>query len=617
MASARQLRAGKAIIELSLLDNTAKQLKALQVRMRNLGATLTHYGRVGVAAGGAVVGAFFAASKAFASTGDTLHKMSQRTGFSAESLSELGFAAEQNGASIDQLDKSLAAMARFSVMAERGLATATDVLEMLNINLDDFKKQTPEKRFKLIAQAISTVADPTLRAGLALKVFGRSGRELLPMLSSGSAGIEALQAEARSLGITLSRDDATAAAELTDAMNRLWRQTKAIAVAVGAAVAGPLTQFYNRITPILKVTIDWVKKNKKLIQTIGAVATVVLGVGGLILGTGLLLTVASIAAGGFATAIGVVGTVLGVALSKIGLVTLGLSGLVTWFATSTRAGRAMVTNLAAWFGQLYAVAQETFGGITDALAGGEFELAGRIAMAGLNLAWTEGTQDLHRIWLEFRDLFLRTTTNMVFDAQEAFVNMLAGVKKSIANIKLIAATLRDYLKLDFATGFGSKTDKFNAGAGLVGNFARRAAETKAAIAQAEADRKEALAKIEASRDIVDDDLSKQHAKDLKAAEERLGYLRDQLAALREQAAEGKKLAAQQFNLQNAAFGGMQLAARGEARSLFDTKFAAQVFGNGGTNGTAELQLKEQRISNKQFREMIRLMEANPGLIWGE
>ena len=78
------------------------------------------------------------AAKLFASTGDQLDKMRARTGFSAQALSELGFAAEQGGASIDQLDRSLAAielacpLSRTEIVAlQRGLIVRNALREGL------------------------------------------------------------------------------------------------------------------------------------------------------------------------------------------------------------------------------------------------------------------------------------------------------------------------------------------------------------------------------------------------------------------------------------------------------------------------------------------------------
>ena len=250
MPSANAIRAGAAYIELYTHDSRlVRGLARASKRLKAFGTSISTMGFKIAAAGTAMMAPLLGAAKLFASTGDQLEKMRARTGFTAQALSELGFAAEQGGASIDQLDRSLAAMARFSVMVERGLKTSTDLLDMLGVSVDQFKNASPEERFKLLAEALSQVEDETLRAGIALNVFGRSGRELLPMLEGGRASIEALQEEARRLGITLSDEDADAAAALTDAMNRLRRQFKAVVVQIGAALAPVLTELQQNIAP--------------------------------------------------------------------------------------------------------------------------------------------------------------------------------------------------------------------------------------------------------------------------------------------------------------------------------------------------------------------------------
>jgi len=137
VAGAQAIRAGAAYIELTTRDsNLIKGLRRASQRLQAFGAGIRAMGLRVAAAGTAMLAPLLGAAKVFASTGDQLDKMRARTGFSAEALSELGFAAEQGGASIDQLDRSLAAMARFSVMVERGLKTSTDLLDMLGVSVE-------------------------------------------------------------------------------------------------------------------------------------------------------------------------------------------------------------------------------------------------------------------------------------------------------------------------------------------------------------------------------------------------------------------------------------------------------------------------------------------------
>ena len=158
--------------------------------------------------------------------GDALDKMSLRTGVSAEALSELGFAAEQAGADLETLENGLKFMQRSLVDAAKGSATAQQALSLLGLSVADLAGLSPDQQFKALADRLSQVTDPALRTALAMEIFGRAGTKLLPLLSSGAAGIEELQQQARSLGLTVSTQTAKEAAELNDTLNILWRVVK-------------------------------------------------------------------------------------------------------------------------------------------------------------------------------------------------------------------------------------------------------------------------------------------------------------------------------------------------------------------------------------------------------
>jgi len=436
MPSAQAIRAGAAYVELYTKDSRlVRGLARASKRLQAFGASVRAMGLRVAAAGAAMLAPLLGAAKLFASTGDQLDKMRARTGFSAEALSELGFAAEQGGASIDQLDRSLAAMARFSVMVERGLKTSTDLLDMLGISAEQFKQASPEERFKLLAEAISKIEDPTLRAGIALNVFGRSGRELLPMLEGGRASIEALQEEARRLGITMTDEDATSAAELTDAMNRLKRQLQAVVVQIGAALAPVLTEMQKRIAPLITSVIKWIKENKTLVVTVFKIAAAVVaaGVGLIILGT--LISSAGAVIGGLVAVIGAVGTaiailgkIIALLLTPIGLVILAVVALAGYLLYATGIGGKALTWLGERFQVLKSDALAAWQGIGDALAAGDLALAAKILWLTLKMEWKRGIHFLNGLWIKFKEFFLSIATNAVFGAAKILNDGWAAIE---------------------------------------------------------------------------------------------------------------------------------------------------------------------------------------------
>jgi len=109
--STSAIRAGRAYVELFAKDGRlVKGLQRASARLKAFAAGVTNIGMKAMLAGAAVTAPLLASVKAFASMGDKLDKMANRTGASVEALSELAYAAEQTGAGIDIFEKAVGAM---------------------------------------------------------------------------------------------------------------------------------------------------------------------------------------------------------------------------------------------------------------------------------------------------------------------------------------------------------------------------------------------------------------------------------------------------------------------------------------------------------------------------
>jgi len=205
MASSQGIRAGSAFIE--LLVNDDKLVKGLQKagkKLKAFGETISGWGKKFAGIGTAVAAPLVGFAKAFASGSKELQTMSQRTGVSVGALSELGYAAQLSGTDMETLEVGLKRMQKTLYQAATGSKTATDALAQLGLTVDDLRGLSPDQQFKLIADKLAAIQSPAVRAALAMQIFGRSGTQLLPMMSKGAAGIDAMQEEARKLGLTAS-----------------------------------------------------------------------------------------------------------------------------------------------------------------------------------------------------------------------------------------------------------------------------------------------------------------------------------------------------------------------------------------------------------------------------
>lgn len=410
MASTQGIRAGRAFVELFADDSKlVRGLRRAEKKLKAFGQGIRSLGLKTAAIGSAVLAPLAASAKLFSSYGDQLAKMAKRTGLSVEALSELRFVASQTGTSLEAMETGLRRMQRSIYDAGRGLSTQTDALDDLGMRYEDLAGLSPEAQFKKLADAIAAVEDPTRKAALAQALFGRAGTQLLPMFADGAKGIEALQAEARRLGLTMSGEDAKAAEDLTDAFDRLWKVIKIGVFNVGAALAPLLEKVADVMTQLATTVSDWVKRNQTLIVQVAKVASLVLGFGAVLIVLGTLISGVGIALGllagiisGVGAAFGVLASAIGFLVSPIGLVITALGVLGAYLVQTTGVAGQALDWLGERFRGLKDTALRAYQGIADALAAGDIGLAARILWLTLRQEWIKGTNFIKGLWLEFR-----------------------------------------------------------------------------------------------------------------------------------------------------------------------------------------------------------------------
>lgn len=425
------IRAGRAFVELFADDTKlVRGLRAAEKKLRAFGASISRMGRQMVGLGAAVLTPLVAASKAFAAMGDSMGKMSKRTGFSAEALSELSFAAQQSGTSIEAFENGTRRMQRTITDAGMGMQSAADALEVLGLSYSQLSKLSPEEQFKLIADRLSQIKNPTTRAAIAMMIFGRSGTALLPMLEQGAAGINELMEEARALGLTMSSEDAAAAEDFTDALGRLWKVVKMTTFQVGAAMAPALQELSGWVTKVVVTFNDWLKNNRQVVVMVTKVAAAVVAGGIALVLFGGTVSALGLVLGKLASVIVFVGTVfktLGAAIAFLAnpvvLVIAAVAALGTYLLYASGAGAKALAWLGSKFEQLRATATEAFGGIGDALAAGDIALAAKVLWLTLKMEFTRGVNALQKMWLDFRNFFIR----IAYDAWDGAIAAAAVV----------------------------------------------------------------------------------------------------------------------------------------------------------------------------------------------
>lgn len=453
MANARGIRAGAAFVELFADDSKlVRGLQRAQKKLKAFGTSISGMGKKMAMAGAAVTAPLLAAVSIFSTVGDAFDKMSARTGMSVAALSELGYAADLSGADLDTLENGVRTMQKSIGDAGRGLSKPIAALDRLGLSYEKVKDLSPEDQFTLIADRLSKISDPTLKAATAMDIFGTAGQQLIPLMADGAKGIEAMRQEARDLGLTMNEADTKSAAALNDALGRLWAVLKMGVFLIGSALAPTVQSLTQWIVRVVVGANAWIKQNKQLIVMVLKVAAAVVAGGIALVALGGTITAIGVVIGSLGTilaaasaAMGVMMTVIGAILSPIGLAIVAIAALGAYLVYATGVGGKALQWLGDRFDDLAGFARESFGGISDALAAGDIALAAKILWLSLNVAWQKGMAVITGLWQGFKSDTLGIVYDLWYGAQAAWEIGVSSISKVM--LKLYYGVLGIWEKL--------------------------------------------------------------------------------------------------------------------------------------------------------------------------
>jgi hypothetical protein len=163
-------------------------------------------------------GAFAAGLKNVIDTADQLGKMSQKVGITVENLSALRFAAQLSDVEMGSFEKGLKKLAATMFEAATGSKEAVALFKGLNVEFESTPgKLKPTDTVLLgIADKFKGMADGAVKSALAVKVFGREGLALVPLLNQGAGGVQKLKEELEKLGGVFTGEMAQKAEQFND-----------------------------------------------------------------------------------------------------------------------------------------------------------------------------------------------------------------------------------------------------------------------------------------------------------------------------------------------------------------------------------------------------------------
>lgn len=169
-------------------------------------------GQAAVNAFGTVLNGVFSAAKnvvdgfsAALDLGGTLSDLSASTGETAGNLLILQRAFDNTGSGADAVGPALAKLQNNIFGAGEDSKAAAAAFARMGISMDEMAGKTPTEQLALVASGITGIEDPTKRAATAIDIFGKSGAQLLPLLTNFSGEMDEARATVGSLAEIMDR----------------------------------------------------------------------------------------------------------------------------------------------------------------------------------------------------------------------------------------------------------------------------------------------------------------------------------------------------------------------------------------------------------------------------
>lgn len=194
---------------------------------------------VGVSAVGAVAG-----FNALINGAADFQDIAEKTGASAEALASFGTAAGTAGTTVATIGDAMNKLTKNLTGVDDESKAAGAALGALGLNLQDFKKLSPEAQIEAISKSLAGFADGPGKAAVAMALLGKSGAELLPFL-------KALE-EQGGRQIILTQQQIELADEYADKQAKAKAELQQYAQALATEALPSITAFMGALTDTAK-----------------------------------------------------------------------------------------------------------------------------------------------------------------------------------------------------------------------------------------------------------------------------------------------------------------------------------------------------------------------------
>lgn len=192
-------------------------------------------------------------TKESATFADDILTTSTVTGIATDTLQEYSYAAELLDVSVDTITGSQTKLIRSMASAQEGTAAQTEAFEKLGVayaNADGTLRDSKNVFWDAI-DALGQMSNETERDAVAMELFGRSARDLNPLVVAGREAMESFAQEAHDVGYVLDNEALSALGGVDDAFQRFTKTIDAAKNKLSVQFAPSMTTATENMTKFI------------------------------------------------------------------------------------------------------------------------------------------------------------------------------------------------------------------------------------------------------------------------------------------------------------------------------------------------------------------------------
>lgn len=190
---------------------------------------------------------FVDAVKGAAEYADEVNTLSKTTGMSTDAIQEYKYAADILDVSFDTIQGSLTKLTS-------NMSKNSDAFAELGISIRDENGELRDANevFDEAITALGYIDNETQRDAVAMKIFGKSAKDLNPLIKTGSKELGKLRKEAHDVGAVMSEDALEGANAFQDGLDRLKGTWDALKRTLGANILSKVLPYLEKFVGLFQ-----------------------------------------------------------------------------------------------------------------------------------------------------------------------------------------------------------------------------------------------------------------------------------------------------------------------------------------------------------------------------